>query len=310
MAENRTSQTLTAGRDELRIDHSRCLRTRFSGSSCRLCTAACPHAAVALDDMLSINPDLCTGCMLCTAHCPVGALEQAAGFAACLAQLSRVPEPVLGCIRTKESSHAALACLGGLSGEYLVALCHSLSGTLTLNLTGCGDCPNGKSAAELPNRLERLSGAGLLEGGARLVTVASPRELQYRDETVNRRSFFKSLRSSLFQSAAVVLNSTVEHDEPRSAYAEKRLPARRKLLNEVRSNFPEMAERIARAFDSRVSFDDRCTRCQGCVAICPTGALKSGLPDEEPVFYPLLCTGCGLCREFCLDGALQVTELP
>jgi len=310
MAENRTPQTLTAGRDELRIDHSRCLRTRFSGSSCRLCAAVCPHAAVALDDMLSINPDLCTGCLLCTAHCPVGAVEPAGSFAACLAQLSRVPEPVLGCIRTKEKSHAFLSCLGGLSDEHLVALCHSLPGEVALNLTACSDCPNSKSPADLGNRLEQLSNAGVLEGGARLVMVASAKELRYRDETVNRRSFFKSLRSSLFQSAAVVLNSTVEHDEQRSAYAEKRLPARRKLLNEVRSNSPELAKRMARAFDWRVSFDDSCTRCQGCVAICPTGALKNGLCDGEPVFDQLLCTGCGVCREFCLDGALQVSELP
>jgi len=308
MADTRTPQHLSAGSDELRVDNSRCLRTRFSGSSCRLCADHCPRAAIALDGVLSIDPDLCTGCLLCTAHCPAGALEQTESFASSLAQLSRVPEPVLGCTRSKESSHAAVACLGGLSGEHLVTLCHSLSGALTLNLTACGDCPNSKVAAGLPKRLDRLSGAGLLEGGARLVTAASAAELRYRDETVDRRSFFRSLRSSLFHTAAVVISGTAEREERRCAYSEKRLPVRRKLLNGVRSNSAELAARIAAHFDSRVSFGEGCARCQGCVAICPTGALKSGLPDEEPAFDPLLCTGCGVCREFCLDGALQVSQ--
>jgi formate hydrogenlyase subunit 6/NADH:ubiquinone oxidoreductase subunit I len=69
---------------------------------------------------------------------------------------------------------------------------------------------------------------------------------------------------------------------------------------------PELEIRIRKRFDASVSFAEACTGCQGCVAICPTGALQTGLADMSPTFLPLLCTGCGLCHEFCLDGAVQV----
>src|SRR5512140_2953940 len=99
MAEN---GTVTSNRADLTVDASRCLRMRFSESSCRRCTDICPHGAVTLGSGLSLNPEQCRGCLLCTAVCPSGALEQNNDFSDCLAQLSRVPDPVLGCIRTKE----------------------------------------------------------------------------------------------------------------------------------------------------------------------------------------------------------------
>lgn len=49
-------------------------------------------------------------------------------------------------------------------------------------------------------------------------------------------------------------------------------------------------------------------KCQGCVAICPTGALKAEGNDEQPAFDQLLCTGCGLCCEFCLDSAVRISK--
>ena len=298
----------TGGREDLRVDHSRCLRIRFSESGCRLCAAVCPRAAVDSAEILSVHPDLCGGCLLCTSECPSGALEARDDFAACLARLSRAPEPVLGCRRSAGCSHAALSCLGGLSEEHLTVLCHSLSGTLSLNLVACSDCPNGEAPARLRERLERLSRAGLLQDAAGITMVESAREIPFRGGAVDRRGFFRSLGRSLFQGAAVALSGAGEQKEQRTPYSEKRLPVRRELLNLVRSKSTELDLRIASRFDWFVSFDDCCTGCQGCVAVCPTGALGTGLPDTVPVFHQLLCTGCGLCSEFCLDGALHLSK--
>ena len=302
-------RTDIGARDDLRIESSRCKRMRFSESDCSRCIDICPHGAVTLEGGLAIDPERCRGCLLCTAVCPVGALEHNSDFAACMTQLSRVPEPVLGCIRTKESANASLACLGGLSEEHLLALIHTLAGSLTLNLSVCGDCPNSHGISEIKSRLEAVSAAGLDCGACRINLAESVREIRYRDESVDRRSFFKSFGSALIKSAAVVLSRPSEQTEQRSEYACKRVPARRELLNKTRSELSlELTGLIREHFDSCASFDQSCTACQGCTAICPTGALKTGESDIPPTFDQLLCTGCGLCREFCLDGAIRVLK--
>lgn len=299
--------TDTGSRDDLQIDISRCLRMRFCESSCRQCVDICPHASVTLDGGLSVNPDQCHGCLLCTSVCPVGALEQNGDFNACLAKLSKVPEPVLGCIRTKENSSSTTTCLGGLSEEHLLTLCYSLAGPLTLNLSACNDCQNNAMTPRLLHRLDVLSANGLLEEGCSIVVAESAHDISCHDESVDRRGFFKSFRNSLFQSAAVILSGKIEQDESSAAYSAKRVPIRRKLLNGTRDKLSsELKMLVCKHFDSFVSFREACTMCQGCVAICPTGALQTLSADGLPVFDNSACTGCGLCQEFCSDRALEL----
>lgn len=304
------ANTLTGSRDDLVVDISRCLKMRFSESDCHRCIDICPQGAVTLDGGLILNSEQCRGCLLCTSVCLVGALEQNSDFDVLLSKLSKVSDPVLGCIRTNESSNATLACLGGLSEEHLVVLGNALTGKLTLNLTACKGCPNSSMLPYLYQRIEVLANAGLLEGGCRIVTAESVQDICYRDESVGRRSFFKSFRNSLFQSAAVMLSVNNEAIERQTEYAGKRVPVRQELLNSVRNTYSrELAEQIRQHFDAQVTFGEVCTKCQGCVAICPTGALKTETEDETPIFDRLQCTGCGLCREFCLDGAVRVIPI-
>jgi Fe-S-cluster-containing hydrogenase component 2 len=305
MADNRT---ITGSRDDLVVDTSRCLRMRFSESSCRHCVDICPHGAVILDGGLAINPEQCHGCLLCTTVCPAGALEQNSDFSACLAKLSKVYEPVLGCIRTNENSNGTMACLGGLSEEHLLTLCHSLHGELILNLTFCSECPNCAIVHQLRRRLSVLSGGRLLDGGCRIGIVESERDIHFRDESIGRRGFFKSLRSSLFQGATVILSAGNKLPERRADYSGKRVQARREMLNLIRENLhPEVENRVRDFFDTQFSCEDNCTACQGCVAICPAGALLTSSTDDPPHFESTNCTGCGLCAEFCIDGAVKLT---
>lgn len=304
------SSPVTGSRSDLVLDTSRCLRMRFSESACRRCASICLHGAVALEAGLSVDERKCRGCLLCTAVCPAGALEANDDFSASLARISGLSEAVLGCIRTREQSNAIVACLGALSAEHLLALCHSTAGSLTLNLSLCGDCPNHAVAAELKHRLDAISVAGLTCGSCRVDFAESGQAIRYRDESVDRRSFFKSFGKALFKSADMVLSGTGEDSERHTGYAEKRLPYRRMLLDSTRKKLSrELLVISQHHFDTNVLVSDACTMCQGCVAICPTGAMMTGDSDLPPIFDQSLCTGCGLCCEFCMDGALTIQNM-
>jgi Pyruvate/2-oxoacid:ferredoxin oxidoreductase delta subunit len=104
-----------------------------------------------------------------------------------------------------------------------------------------------------------------------------------------------------------MLSTNNEQTERRTEYAGKRIPVRRELLNLTRNkSSQELANLLHTHFDSYVLIEENCTKCQGCVAICPTGALKTETTEETPMIEQLLCTGCGLCQEFCLGGALTI----
>lgn len=291
---------IAGNRDDLCLDRSRCLRVRFNGSDCSHCQAVCPTAAIALEQGLKLDSERCTGCLLCTSVCPTGALELSADFLACVAQLSKVPEPVLGCCRTKEQANGWLACLGGLSDEHLLYLTHHLSGTLILNLSRCTECPNNSMLPFLQVRL-----ATITAGGSCIIKAVDTAEaVRHRDENVDRRSFFKSFRSSLFQTAAVVMTAGAQETERRSDYTAKRVPARRELLKRIEKKVDQAKRNdLENRFSGRVIFAETCSACQACAAVCPTGALRKNHehPDNAPIFTATDCTSCGLCVEFCQD---------
>lgn len=296
-------KSITGSRDDLCLDRSRCLRVRFNASSCSRCQVVCPTAAIALEQGLQIDSERCSGCLLCTSVCPTGALELSTEFLACVSQLAKVPEPVLGCCRTKEQANGWLACLGGLSEEHLLYLSRRLNGTLTLNLSRCGDCPNSSMLPLVQARLDRL----VPGGSCSIKAVQTPDAVRHRDESVDRRSFFKSFRTSLFQTAAVVMTAGSQETERRSDYTSKRVPERRLLLLRVLEVVEQQKKKqLEERFFGRITFNEACTACQACAAICPTGALGKNRvqPDNPPLFTAADCTACGLCVEFCMDQAL------
>jgi len=301
----------SGNRDDLRIDSSRCLPIRFNESRCRRCVDICPHHAISIEGRLAINQENCSGCLLCTTVCPSGALEPNHEFNACLEELAKVSEPVLGCRRTSDSANAALPCLGGLSSEHLLALHHllRLSGkTISLNLSKCSGCRNGSMLPVLQERLLNIAHEGLDSGGNRIEFVDIEGNVKVQHESINRRSFFTFIRSTLFQSAAAVIGGAAEKDWQYTGYAEKREPLRRVLLNRTINGLTtELQQLIHSCFDSRIVFLSTCTACQGCAAICPTGALLTQSREVHPHFFAESCSGCNLCVEFCLDGALNRT---
>ncbi|MHA1712543.1 MAG: hydrogenase iron-sulfur subunit, partial [Candidatus Ranarchaeia archaeon] len=50
---------------------------------------------------------------------------------------------------------------------------------------------------------------------------------------------------------------------------------------------------------------EKCTRCQLCIAVCPFDAIKITPDTREIKIHPTACTGCGACAGACPSGAID-----
>ena len=303
--DNLTSETVPA----LKLDPSRCLKMRFAGSSCSCCTAICLAEAIDLAGGLQVRKEQCTGCLACTTVCPAGAIETHEDFGAILAVLAghRSPVFVIGCETTASRSHKQLPCLGMLSPEHLVALYATGWAAINLAVDACRGCGAGSMLEHLGTRLidaERSTGIPL----SRRIRLVHSQETGFRQEGLDRRSFFSSLRRAAFQGVAQVLVPG-RTEKPSATYMDKALPSRRAMLLAAIDSLPADEAATARAaFTFSASFNDSCDGCLGCVRACPTGALAES-DTASPSFDWSRCTGCMLCTEFCLYNALDITPL-
>jgi len=309
MSENKLKNITTGSRNDLQLHPSRCLRMRFSGSSCSRCADICPHGAINLENALAVDQNICRGCLLCSTACPSGALEQGSDFSECLSRLSKVPEPVLGCVRTQEHSNANITCLGGLSEEHLIAIYALQVQQVQLDLATCSGCSNENAVKLLRGRLDDLGRKIALPIGGKIKLVEQAAELNFLKETIGRRGFFKALTGSLLKETSTLLQSAKTPDKTRVAYTEKQLPQRKTILNLGLKELPELEQQQIRRFFKREAVrSENCDGCAACSKVCTTGAMteKTDGESNQVEHDPLHCTGCGLCVEFCLNEALQL----
>lgn len=293
----------------LRADPSRCSRMRFAESRCTACADACPSGAIGLGEDIDIDDAKCTGCLLCVSACPSGCLGAAGpSLRSIAARLEGIPRPVLGCSAKPDlPAHERAPCLGFLSEEHLVFLYANLRSPLQISLAGCRDCPKGPAADAIKEKLERAAEKVSSRILDRIELVHDPDKLRYREPVVDRGGFFAELGKIARRAASEALAAS-ENVGPPTDYSCKKLPARRALL--IRSLdllSYEDRRRALSAYAFSVFVDDSCDGCASCAAICPTGALKEGEDDSSPLLYKAaLCTGCGLCQDFCVNDSLRL----
>lgn len=295
-----------------RIDPSRCLRMRYSGSGCEKCAVVCPRSAIRLEETLGVQGERCVGCLTCTTFCPSGALEAEADFGRLTSGLAGHPFPVLvvACGKKSSTSHLELPCLGMLSAEHLVALYAKGNAVVHLDASACEGCEAGAMLPHLEARLRKTEEEAHPSLSGRIRLVRDAKELDFRREILDRRGFFQSFRRMAFQGMTTALASPAA-ERKTMPYREKHLPTRRAILLAALASFPsETAQWTGKAFSFSVTFGKSCDGCLGCVATCPTGALSESRVDgpepSSPRFDPERCTGCGLCAEFCLSDAIRV----
>ncbi len=274
--------------------------------------------------------------MLCISACPVGGFEiNPKEFYFLLSKLKKSPQPVLGCnVRQNVEAHAASFCLGFLSEEHLIALMVVLNKPLQINLTECNSCKNSFIVDVLKKRLKSVE-EKLFSTQAKacdypllptpytltnISLVEDKASLQFQDIPCDRRGFFNIVKSLTMESAATFFESAAEQEKKQ--FSEKLLPSRQQLLNKIYSAVSEKSvkDRIKNYYYD-VEVADSCDMCFACVGMCPTGALKSHYETnnresnqsedsekQELFFYSVLCVGCGLCSEFCMNSLINIKQ--
>jgi len=307
MIADRILDKLALPSSTLRLVRSRCLRMRFAESGCSHCTTICPAGAIATDEGISLQSERCIGCLSCTTVCPSGALEAEGDFPAILQALAghRMPVFVIGCRVSGPRSHKQLPCLGMLSPEHLVALFARGTAQIQLAAHACSGCPAGSMLEQLASRLHKTARITGLSVPSRIQLVTSEQDVDFREQALDRRSFFTSLRSIAFQGVATAL-APASGGDPGASYRDKTVPERRALLLTALHTLPPAeASAVRNAFTFTATFSDACDNCLGCTRACPTAAI-SETDDGSPSFDPSKCTGCRLCVEFCLTGAVEI----
>jgi formate hydrogenlyase subunit 6/NADH:ubiquinone oxidoreductase subunit I len=301
---------------------ARCVRALSVNAECRICDEACPSDAITLEGRLpSINHALCVLCGSCVGGCPTEALklddfDSTEFFFSFAAEEGNL----LSCQKN-------LPCLAALSDEHLLSLAR-LKGGLVLDVGHCKECEIGEAVLDrLYPRLENLG--YLLEalessGGIECRPVAYQNGDTGGEEGAQRRDFFKTFhlrgiikaRSDFEKEVQKATDEFVAFELDSSHTQQlrtKKITERRKLFFTAlkRTGQPEIlhvvdAQRIA--FTSQKLFDEsKCTACEMCYRVCPTGALSSDIRNSKIDFDPFLCVKCHLCHDVCESGAISLS---
>lgn len=300
----------------------RCVRYRYRYSECRRCAEACPHEAVELlDEGIRLDPARCQNCALCTAACPSAAL--AADNLARIELLKRAIKQErfsFTCAPSGAQADAIVPCLGALDAAMLAYLAKRRIATELNGGHHCAECPHGaRGAAQLDANLD---------GAAALQEAAAPEEwvaasVNEPEEQPERKRDFRAGRRQLFRrligrgmdqvARAATPSAELRVEEKAIRAGPWFVPEMRELLQIVcktngRGDFPLQAQPALPLMELRLQRG--CTACEACFRVCPTGAIQIR-EDEESwnlVFLFDRCVGCRVCLEVCQPRVLQAQD--
>lgn len=299
----------------VRVNTDLCAHQRSGQPGCTRCLETCPADALAsrqgrVEAWIEVDPNRCHGAGSCTSVCPTGAIEY---------RLPR-PAPLEGYLA------GLLAAYREAAGEHPVVRFVTTSRHLTEPAEAAGHV--------LDIELEELGAAGLdhwlaaLAAGAAEVRLqrdaATPATLQHQLEAQFAQA--TALLTALGHAPGRLAWLPVEDDgsardalpreiplvarpqPPREGGKRERLNATLDWLAAQGTPHGEPHPLPAGAPFGAIEVDlERCTLCQGCVALCPTPALSGG-DDTTPrlAFREADCIQCGLCAAGCPEQAITL----
>jgi ferredoxin len=304
----------------LNLSPAKCVRALSINSACTECVEVCPTDAIAITGRLpSINQAICIGCAGCVASCPTEALalddfNPTEFFFAFMSD----EETLVSCQKN-------VPCITSLGSEHLLALCGMKKG-LRLDIGHCSECSIGEKVVhDIQKRVENVNYAlEAIESPYCVDLVNEGYTAAEKKEEKGRRDFFKTFH--LNKIGAVKANfereiqrSTDEfiaHTTDSSHTQElrtKKITDRRKLFFTALKRFEKplvyhVVEADKIIFTSQKLMDEsKCTACELCYRICPTGALTSDMRSSKIDFDPFLCVKCHLCHDVCESQAISVS---
>ena len=309
------------GSRALRHAVSACQAMRTRAGECHACRNACPVEAIELGAATLEVADHCLGCGRCVPACPMGALELPILSQSCTTGCDALE---IDCRRVPPAAHSVNAntvpCLGALDEADLLELFTAADGRQVrlLDRGWCADCPAGgdgthpvQTALDAARHWLTLMGVPATRQ-PRLVaapmdnTRALPATAEVLGEAVlSRRGFFRQ-----FARAAQDKSQPPPRQRPSAqvgAHASLARERRLDAIDQVAAMTHQAAPAAARPQLSARS--ERCCNHQGCIRICPTGAVRAYRTQQSSGvrFDAAACIACDLCVRHCPQAALYWT---
>ena len=303
---------------------NRCFHGRSRSRDCRRCIEICPVGAIrSARREISINHYLCQGCGGCALVCPADAF--------------RLVQPT-----QKELLNSLRSSLEGQPAD----VASSISLVISDSALDAGNGFRGTDESDHDHRIlfevEQITYARLevlltaIAYGAKKVLVAcdSQNPPAIRDAVSRQVQMARAILQGLGlgeERIRFLVISTQDFDltkaVQRPASFGKRAndvptapaifsPGRdgRALVHEVTQYLhhqsgmqqPWLPLPMGSPFGAVAVNSDACTLCMACAGACPSAALSSGGKTPSLVFREFKCHQCGLCRETCPEGAIQL----